>query len=101
MADANGTKQPPTERIHAIVHGFVQGVNYRAYTVREATRLGLVGWVRNRRDGTVETVVEGSREQLEDFIAFLHIGPPSASVRDVAVTWQEASGDIDSFVVRF
>jgi acylphosphatase len=101
MADPNDMAQAPQQRIHAIVHGLVQGVHFRGYTIQEANRLGLVGWVRNNLNGTVETVAEGNREQLEAYIDFLHVGSPSARVKRVDVTWQEASGDLDAFDVHF
>lgn len=88
-------------RLHAIVHGRVQGVNFRSYTVREASELGLTGWVRNVRDGTVETLAEGERENLDRFLAFLHVGSPSAIVTKVEVDWQMASGEFDDFRVRY
>lgn len=52
------------EELHAIVHGHVQGVGFRYWTVRQATRLGLVGWVANRNDGSVEIVAQGSHDQV-------------------------------------
>ena len=94
-------EETPIQGIHAIVHGLVQGVNFRAFTIHEATSLGLVGWVRNKPDGTVETLAEGPRPQLEAFVDFLHTGSPSARVRKVEVTWQEPTGDLDDFNVRF
>lgn len=101
MDDPQNSGEAPARRVHAIVHGLVQGVNFRAYTVREARRLGLTGWVRNKADGTVETIAEGSQEQLSVFIDFLHTGSPSAHVRNVEVTLSEAHGDMDSFSVQF
>ena len=53
------------ERLHGTVHGDVQGVGFRYFLMREAQRLGLRGWVRNRDDGTVEFVAEGSRDDLD------------------------------------
>lgn len=87
-------------RLHAIVHGRVQGVNFRATTAQHAASLGIQGWVRNRIDGTVETVAEGTRTQLERFLAYLHEGPRSASVTDVEVTWEDAQGEFDRFMIR-
>ncbi len=91
----------PQARLHARVHGRVQGVNFRYYTTRTARRLGLTGWVANRRDGTVETVAEGPRSDLEQFLDFLHRGSPSASVQEVDVDWRDPSGEFDSFRVRY
>jgi acylphosphatase len=88
-------------RLHAIVHGRVQGVNFRSYTFRKAVELSLSGWVRNVHDGTVETVAEGEREQLSDFLAFLHVGSPSATVTHVDFDWQEATGEFREFLVRY
>ena len=53
------------ERLHGMVHGDVQGVGFRYFIMREAQRLGLRGWVRNRDDGAVEFVAEGRRQDLE------------------------------------
>jgi acylphosphatase len=90
----------PEGRLHAIVHGRVQGVNFRYYTVRTAQRLGLTGWVANRWNGTVETVAEGSREALDKFQDFLHHGPPSAIVSQVDVRWDTPAGEFEHFGVR-
>ncbi len=60
-----------TVRLHAIISGRVQGVNFRYYTVQEAQRLNTVGWVCNSSDGTVEVMAEGPREQLEMLLTFL------------------------------
>ena len=91
----------PQARLHARVHGRVQGVNFRYYTTRTARRLGVTGWVANRRDGTGEIVAEGDREDLEELLSFLHRGSPSASVADVEVDWRDPSGEFDSFRVRY
>jgi len=72
--------------IHAIVHGRVQGVNFRHYTAREAGRLGLRGWVRNLPDGTVELTAEGDPSALDLFMTWLHHGPPAARVDKVDAT---------------
>jgi len=88
-------------RLHAIVHGRVQGVNFRYYTVRTAQRLGLTGWVANRWEGTVETVSEGRREALNEFRAFLHRGPPSSVVQRVDVEWETPTGEFERFGVRY
>ena len=62
------------------IEGKVQGVWYRGWTVEEASRLGLDGWVRNRRDGTVEAVFAGPGGTVAAMIAACHQGPPSARV---------------------
>lgn len=89
------------EQLHAIVFGRVQGVNFRYFTIQEAARIGVVGWVRNRADDTVEVLAEGTRAQLEQLIHFLHRGSPSAYVEQVDVTWRKASGEFSDFTVRY
>ncbi|HRE17054.1 MAG TPA: acylphosphatase [Rhodocyclaceae bacterium] len=71
---------------HLIISGLVQGVGYRYATLCEARHLGLSGWVRNRRDGTVEAVVAGSGEAVAALIAWARQGPPAARVSDVRVS---------------
>jgi len=77
------------------IHGFVQGVGFRYAIHREAASLGVSGWVRNRRDGTVEAVVAGSSEAVEAIIAWAHRGPASAQVTRVDIA--TASGTYSGF----
>ena len=72
---ANGTSA-----IRVSIHGRVQGVWYRGWTVENAAALGLSGWVRNRGDGTVEALFAGSSDAVETMIARCHDGPPAAHV---------------------
>jgi acylphosphatase len=71
---------------HLCISGRVQGVWYRASMQREARRLGVTGWVRNRRDGTVEAVVDGPPKAVEAMLEWAHRGPPAARVKNVSVT---------------
>ena len=96
-----GERPKPETRLHAIVHGRVQGVNFRYYTIHAAQRLGLTGWVANRWDGTVEAVAEGEREALDKFRAFLHSGSPSSMVQQVDVKWETPTGEFERFGVRY
>ena len=66
-----------------LVHGHVQGVWYRGWTVDQARALGLDGWVRNRRDGTVEILVSGSEGAIAALIERCREGPPGARVEQV------------------
>ncbi|MBC2777805.1 acylphosphatase [Parasphingopyxis marina] len=77
---------------HLIIHGRVQGVFYRDWTVETARRLGLTGWVRNRRDGTVEAVVQGEDEAVERFIEMAKDGPPRAGVKHIDAAPLPAGG---------
>jgi acylphosphatase len=85
------------ERLHAIVHGDVQGVGYRYFVQRNAQQLGLRGWVRNNDDGTVELMAEGTRTQLEDLKRAVEEGPRLARVDRVETKWSEGTGSLDRF----
>ena len=89
------------KRVTVIATGMVQGVSFRYYTRREASQLGLTGWVRNEVDGSVKVVAEGQDERLRAFLQFLEKGPPLARVQDLEIDWSEASGEFGSFEVRF
>ena len=88
-------------QLRAIVHGEVQGVNYRSSTVTQASRLGLSGWVRNQSDGSVEVLAEGPRAALEQLLAYLRLGPPAARVTAVEPAWQPATQAFRQFEVRW
>lgn len=88
-------------RLHAVVYGDVQGVNYRASTRRQAQSLGVAGWVRNLPDGSVEVVAEGARPRVQQLLHWLHTGPSAARVHDVRATWHPAAGEFTQFTVRF
>jgi len=80
--------------------GRVQGVYFRASACQEAQSLGLAGWVRNCPDGSVELVAEGTRDNLEQLIAWCHRGPPGARVTEVSVQWQKPEQSFNGFVIR-
>jgi acylphosphatase len=88
-------------RLHAIVHGTVQGVNFRYYTRLRAEALGLSGWVANRSDGTVEVVAEGPRPAVEALLDFLRQGPPAARVDYVETYWEKPTGEFRGFRIRY
>jgi acylphosphatase len=88
------------KRVHATVRGRVQGVGFRAGAAHEARRLHLLGWVRNRLDGTVETVAEGPDADVEAYLAWLRHGPSLANVTGIDAQWLPAAGDAVSFDVR-
>ena len=69
--------------IHLSVTGRVQGVGYRAFVEREAKARGLEGWVRNRRDGSVEAVVAGEADKIDALIAACRNGPPASQVENI------------------
>jgi acylphosphatase len=91
------TTDPTPVRAHVTIHGRVQGVYFRASTVQEAQNLRLTGWVRNCPDGSVEAVVEGARNEVEDLIAWCRRGPRGARVQNVDVKWLVFSGEFQDF----
>ncbi len=92
-----GEETPPQEitRIHAVIHGRVQGVFFRAFTQQTAHQLDLKGWVRNRTDGTVEVLAVGVKSAIQEFEKALTKGPPGARVdrviKSVALPTEEYS----------
>lgn len=84
---------------HLRIAGLVQGVGYRYSLRAEAQANGISGWVRNRRDGTVEAVVQGSPDAVERIVAWARHGPPGAHVTEVRA--QAASGEIDRLYAAF
>ncbi len=88
-----------TTQLQAVIHGHVHGVNFRASTLTEARRLGLVGRVCNVADGTVGVTAEGPRAALETLLKFLHHGPPMAHVTAVDVRWSAPTGAFDRFTI--
>ena len=87
-------------RVHLLVSGRVQGVSFRAYTVDEARRLGVHGWVRNLPDGRVEAEAEGERASLLALVRWCQLGPPAARVDGVEATWRPHAGDLGPFAAR-
>ena len=87
--------------VRATITGRVQGVGFRAFVEREASRRGLHGWVRNRRNGSVEALFSGSRAVVEDMVAACRRGPMYSTVDSVSV--EPATADLlvgPSFHVR-
>ena len=82
------------------VYGLVQGVGFRWATEREARRLGLRGYVRNREDSSVEIVAEGDPASIERLIQWAGHGPRAASVEPVDVARHPASGEFADFGIR-
>jgi acylphosphatase len=82
------------------IHGRVQGVFFRAWAAEEARSLGLRGWVRNRRDGSVELEAYGDEEALEALTAECRAGPPAARVERIEVEAAEGEGPASGFRVE-
>ena len=88
-------------RAHLIVSGRVQGVCFRMETQKAALRFGVTGWVRNKRDGTVEANVEGLKADVISLIDWCKKGPPVSRVEKVDVTWQDCQDRFSDFSVRY
>ncbi len=89
----------PRVRRRVIVHGRVQGVFFRGTTRARAQELGVTGWVRNRADGAVEAVFEGTTGAVEAMLLFAHHGPEWARVERVEEHEEEPQGE-RSFAIR-
>ncbi|NWF51697.1 MAG: acylphosphatase [Nitrospirae bacterium] len=88
-------------RAHLFIEGRVQGVFYRAFTRDIAHTLGLNGWVRNLHDGRVEAIFEGEKDTIEKAIKECYSGPPGARVTNIEVKWEEYTGDMKGFTIRY
>lgn len=73
-------------RRHVLVHGIVQGVGFRYAARREAERLGVTGWIRNRAGGAVEAEIEGGEASVAAMLDWLTAGPPGSVVERTDVT---------------
>ena len=92
---------PEKKAVRAIISGRVQGVCFRMETERAAHRFGVNGWVRNKRDGTVEALFEGESGDVDDIIKWCETGPPMASVTEVAVSAVPYTAEYRDFSIRY
>jgi acylphosphatase len=89
------------KRVRCIISGDVVGVGFRTWVRGKAKELGLIGWVNNREDKTVELVVEGEKIPLEKLIALCRKGPDVSWVEHVDTTWESARGEFVGFEVVY
>lgn len=85
------------KRLEVRVKGRVQGVSFRYTTQQKAIELGVLGWVRNERNGDVTLAAEGEVSALEELLEFVKEGPSYARVDELTVTWTEAEGAFQRF----
>jgi acylphosphatase len=88
-----GLRESVAKTISATIRGRVQGVGYRDWVERQAIGIGLRGYVRNRRDGSVELVLSGSDQQVESMLALCKQGPRLAAVSDIEVASDDWAGE--------
>lgn len=89
------------KRVYARVTGTVQGVGFRYFTQRKASRLGLVGYVRNMPNGSVELEVEGERDVVDAFLDSVRAGPPGSRIMDFYTDARPIQKTIDEFEIRY
>ncbi len=87
-------------RVHIWVKGRVQGVGFRAHVEYHALQIGVLGWVRNIGWDTVETVAEGTSEQIDQFIEMVKTGPRAARVDEARVEYETTTGQLEGFTVK-
>ena len=87
-------------RVSVIVHGCVQGVSFRHYTVARALDLGVTGWVRNLPDGSVEGLFEGAEAAVYALVDWCRQGPPASLVERVEPRNLDYSGEFADFTIR-
>ena len=88
-------------RLRITVTGWVQGVFFRQNTKRKADELGVRGTVRNLFDGSVEIVAEGEEDAITRLAEWSKVGPPSARVKGIHTTWEEATREFKDFRIVY
>lgn len=88
-------------RVNIVVKGEVQGVSYRAYAKHEADKLGVCGWIANRRDGSVFVVAEGDDDMIARFVEWCSKGPPQAKIEFTDVVDEPFKGEFKGFDIRY
>ena len=86
-------------RAHFYIEGNVQGVFFRRSAKMQADKLRVVGLVRNRRDGSVEIIAQGSKSKVDAFIKWCKKGPPFSKVEKVEIEWKKNLEDFEEFEV--
>jgi acylphosphatase len=89
------------KRFHVYIFGCVQGVFFRANTLKQALSLGLTGWVKNLPDGGVETVFEGESGNAEAMLSWCRVGTPPARVDNMEYKEEKADGGFSDFQITF
>jgi acylphosphatase len=88
-------------RARVIIEGRVQGVFFRHHTLETASQLEVKGWVKNRRDGSVEALFEGDKKKVDQIIQWCHRGPSEARVMNVQTIWENYTGEFEDFSIHY
>ena len=88
-------------RAEILVNGSVQGVGFRYFVVKHASRLRLNGYVQNLFTGEVHTVVEGDKLNIEELFKLIKLGPSHAHVNNAVINWFENKNEFNSFEVKY
>jgi len=89
------------KRIKLIIKGRVQGIFYRKITQKTAISLGIIGYVRNLPDGSVEVVAEAPEQKLKELIGFCRKGPERAVVTNIQIQFSEPKNEFTTFSIRY
>ena len=102
-ADDKGSNNKNNKKVraHVFIRGRVQGVYFRQNTMIVATRHGVMGWVRNLKDGRVEAVLEGIEIDVNEVIEWCYSGPPKATVDDVDINYEKYTGEFSEFKIDY
>lgn len=88
-------------RVHALISGKVQGVFFRGSAKEKAEKLGISGWIKNLRDGRVEAIFEGDKENINKMIEWAKKGPIGAKIEDFNLSWEDYKGDFSEFSIEY
>lgn len=89
------------KRVHVLYSGRVQGVGFRVTAEELACRLGVVGWIKNLRDGRVELIAESQETVLKQFLEAIRTSAMKNFIRQVESSWSDASDTFDDFTIRY
>ena len=88
------------KNVHVLISGRVQGVWYRASTKQKAEYLGITGWVKNTKDGSVEAIFEGEEEKIDEMIKWCYKGPPLAKVNNIDIKNNQQIIGFEEFSIK-
>ena len=88
-------------RVHVIISGKVQGVFFRAETLKAATYYNITGWVQNKKDGTVEAVFEGKEQDIVLILEWCKTGSPHSKVKNIDINWDTYQGKFSDFKITY